>query len=109
MFKITQSTSYTWPISVNLATDGGKFETQTFDGKFKRLGTERLEQIREAVKSDKDFAEQVLEGWDGVTDGDGQAVPFSHGALQQLLDIPGVATAVVVAFLDSLAGLKRKN
>jgi hypothetical protein len=44
-----------------------------------------------------------------VTDGDGKDVPFSHKALDQMLDIPLLATAVVMAYFESLQGAKRKN
>jgi hypothetical protein len=112
MFKISQSQTYTWPVSVNIPTNGGQFDRQTFDGEFKRLSDSRLKEIRGKVESDQmtdaDFVREVMVGWSGVTDGDAD-VPFSQSTLAQLLEIPGVAGAVVLAVIESLAGLKRKN
>lgn len=112
MFKITQSQTYSWPVSVNIPTNGGQYDKQTFDGEFKRLSDARLKEIRSKVEADEltdaDFAREVMVGWKGVTDGE-QEVPFSAGALDQLLDIPGVSAAVVMAVIESLSGLKRKN
>ena len=51
----------------------------------------------------------MLVGWDGVNDDSGDAVPFSERSRDQLLDVPLVASAVVLAWLGSLTGIKRKN
>jgi hypothetical protein len=112
MFKIVQNPTYSWPVSVELPSDGGKTEKATFDAEFKRLTQSRVEEIRQAVERnemrDVDLAREVLVGWSGVVDGDGQ-VPFSESAKQQLLDIPMVATAIVTALLGSISGARRKN
>lgn len=112
MFKLTQSQSYTWPVSVNIPTDKGQFEKQTFDGEFKRMSDSRLKEIRTKVEADEmtdaDFSREVMVGWRGVSE-DGTEVPFSQAALDQLLDIPGVSAAIVMAVIESLSGLKRKN
>jgi hypothetical protein len=42
-------------------------------------------------------------------DADGDEVPFSEATKQQLLDIPTVAAAIIVAYFDSLTGTKAKN
>jgi len=112
MFKLTQSNTYTWPVSVNIPVNGGQYDKQTFDGEFKRLSDARLKEIRSSIEAgqltDADFVRELMVGWKGVTD-DGADVPFSQSTLAQLLDIPGVAAAVVMAVVESLAGLKRKN
>ena len=112
MFKLNQSTSYFWPVTVNLPAENGNFDKQTFDGEFKRLGDTRLKEIRAKVEAaeitDAEFVREVMTGWKGVTD-DGEAVPFSAGNLERMLEIPGVAGAVIMAVVESLSGLKRKN
>ena len=112
MFKLNQSTTYTWPVSVNIPTNGGQYDKQTFDGVFKRITDARLKEIRAAIEADQitdaQFVRELMVDWKGVTD-DGSDVPFSQEALDQMLNIPGVAAAVVVAVVESLSGLKRKN
>jgi hypothetical protein len=124
-FVLKQSTSYKWPVSVKLPADGGKFEKQTFDAEFKRLPQARINEIQADVQvrikaaernesvdgsiSDQSIADELLVGWDGVVDGDGDEVPFSEATKQQLLDIPTVAAAIIVAYFDSLTGTKAKN
>ena len=36
MFKIKQTPSFHWPVEVQVAGDGGKFERQSFDALFRR-------------------------------------------------------------------------
>ena len=106
MFKIAQSASYTWPVSVEVPTDGGRVEKATFDVQFKRLSQTRLNEIREAIEkgtiTDADLAREVIVGWSGITDDTG-AVPYSEAARDQLLDVPLVASAIVMSLFSSIA------
>jgi hypothetical protein len=113
MFVISQKATYTWPVSVDFPVDGGKTDRQTFDAEFKRMSQTRINEIRGLIErneiTDTELASEVLTGWSGVNDGNGDAVPFSEGARNQLLDVPLVASAVVMAWLGSRTGVKRKN
>lgn len=112
MFKLKQSASFFWPVDVNVMADGGQHQKQTFDAEFLRLGQKQLDELSAKVKvgemNDADFVRQVLVGWRGVVD-DGVEVPFSAGALDQLLDLPGLAASIVIAFGKAHAGIVRKN
>jgi len=112
MFKIVQNPTYTWPVTLEIPTDGGKTEKATFDAEFKRLTQSRVEEIRASVERgemrDIDLAREAMVGWSGVVDSDG-AVPYSESGRDQLLDIPQVASAIVMALLSSISGAKRKN
>lgn len=124
-FVLKQSDSYTWPVSIKLPANGGKRERQTFDAEFKRLPQSRINEIQllanNRVKalergddvgdgiSDLSIADEILVGWDGIVDGDGEPVPFSKGSKAQLLDVPFMAGAIIEAFFDSLVEQKRKN
>jgi hypothetical protein len=112
MFKISQNPTYTWPVSFELPTDGGRTEKFTFDAVFKRLKQSEIEDMRKQIETseinDADMVRQVLVGWNGVHDDTGE-IPFSEGALSTLLDVPTVSTAIILALLTSLSGAKRKN
>lgn len=113
MFVISQKTTYSWPVQVEFPTDGGKTERQTFDAEFTRMSQTRINEIRALIEkneiTDTELAAEVLVGWQGVNDGNGDAVPFTEGSRDRLLDVPLVAGAVVMAWLGSLTGVKRKN
>lgn len=112
MFKLSQSPEYTWPVEINLPADGGRTEKATFDAKFKRMTQSRMEEIRAAADRgelrDADLAREALIGWSGVIDENGE-VPFSEAARDRLLDVPMVASAIVLALLSSVSGARRKN
>lgn len=112
MFKIVQNPTYTWPVTVEFPADGGRVEKATFDIEFKRLTQTRLNEIRDAIEkgtiTDADLAREAIVGWSGITDENGP-VPYSEAARDQLLDIPLVAGAIVMAMFGSIAGAKRKN
>ena len=69
---------------------------------------ERNEQLEGGI-SDQSIADELLVGWSGVVDGDGDEILFSEELKEQLLDIPTVAAAIIVAYFDSLTGSKAKN
>ena len=112
MFKLDQSDTYAWPVTVQIPVDGGRYVAETFDAHFKRLTQQRLEQLRkdgiEGRITDMDFAREVMSGWAGVTFG-GADVAFSPSTFDQLLQRPGVATAIVLAFVSSQTGAPLKN
>lgn len=117
-FVLSQSASYSWPVSFDVPTDGGRHEPQTFDGQFKRLPQSRLgpivaelQQIEDLADLDQitEIAKEILIGWDGVTGDDGKEIPYSEKALSQLLEVPLLAVSIVKSYMDSIKGAKRKN
>jgi hypothetical protein len=54
-------------------------------------------------------ADEVLAGWSNVQDEDGEDVPFTAASKAELLNIPAVASAIVVAYFESVTGNKAKN
>lgn len=124
-FVLKQSASYTWPVSFKLPADGGKFEKQSFDAEFKRLPQGRINEIQAEVQArikaverneaiedgitDQSIAREILIGWSGIVDDEGDEVAYSTAARDQLLEVPTVAAAVILAYFDSLTGNKSKN
>jgi len=75
----------------------------------KRLkATERGEEPAVDI-SDQSIADEILVGWDGIVDGDGEPVPFSQASKAILLDVPTMAGALIGAYFESLAEQKTKN
>jgi hypothetical protein len=117
-FVLKQSETYTWPVVFDVPIDGGRHERQTFDGEFKRLPQskigpmvaelQRLEDLGDLERI-TEIAGDVVVGWSGINDDQGNEIPFSQKALQQLLEVPFLAVAVLKAYMDSIKGAKRKN
>jgi hypothetical protein len=55
------------------------------------------------------IARDVLVGWSGINDDEGKEIPFSQKGLDELLEVPFLAIAVLKAYMDSIKGAKRKN
>ena len=113
MFVISKSPAYFWPVSIEQPEDGGRNKKQTFDVQLKRLTQSQIKditiQIEKSETTDFKLCKEVIVGWRGVLDESNAEVPFSNGALDELLDIQGVAQAIVLALFESLSGSKRKN
>jgi hypothetical protein len=121
-FVLSKSATYTWPVRITLATDGGKQTVETLDAEFRRLPQSRINEIVRQARAaergrsqdgelieDQDAAKEIIVGWSGVTDDAGKEIPFSETALAQLLEIPTVAGQIVKAWFESLKDGKRKN
>jgi hypothetical protein len=117
-FVLKQSDTYSWPVAFDVPVDGGRHERQTFDGEFKRLPQSKvgpmvaeLQRLEDLSELDRitELAAEVLVGWSGVSDDNGKEIPFSQGALEQLLEVPLLSVAILKAYMDSIKGAKRKN
>lgn len=112
-FVLKQTDRYSWPVQIEIPVDGGRHDRQTFDAEFKRLPQSRIEEIMEgADKADLNFgvvADEILVGWKGVSDDKGDEFPFSEGNKAMMLEVPMLSASVVKAWLESLAGAKKKN
>ena len=118
---LKDSDSYTWPIVYRQPVSGGRREKQEFEAEFKRLPQSRINQIQDLAQkvidkdpdaseiSDVSIADEVLVGWDGIVDSDGEVIPYSKGTKAQLLDLPMMAGTLIEAYFTSLVEEKRKN
>lgn len=109
MFKIAASETYTAPVTVELP---GVKNKQVFDAEFKRLTLGEISKLlAHAANSkidDTDFCHEVMAGWKGVSDENGE-LPFSPVNLGTLLNIFPVAACIVNAYTASLSGARLKN
>ena len=121
-FKLSTATSYPWPVAGELA--GTRY---SFTAEFAFLDQERIDYLLVAsakraalLKRGEDdaslegvtaraIAAEVLVGWSGVTDDDGEPIDFTAASADKFLRIQGVAAAIVEAWGESLEGGKRGN
>jgi len=118
-FVLKRSDSYTWPVIYRQPVSGGRREKQEFDAEFRRLPQSRISEIQELAQqkvagdevevSDVLIADEVLMGWDGIVDADGESVGFSKASKAELLELPMMAGAIIEAYFSSLVEEKRKN
>lgn len=123
-FILSLQDSYFWPVKIELPKDG-RFEQTSFDGEFKRLPQDRVNEImimaqrlNIAVKNSEDLdgllkdveiADEVLCGWKGILDEDKKEVPFTEAMKATLLQVPGIAASITQSWVESTTRAKVKN
>lgn len=101
MFKLSTSDSYKYPVIVKIVDGTGRTNTYSFEAVFKRLPQSEIDSLLASSKNegvrDEDVVDQVLIGWSGIVDEQGEPVPFNHDTRHQVLDICPVRACVVKA------------
>lgn len=112
MFKQATSPTFWHPVKVDFTAEDGRQRTVEFDVKFKRL---KIEEARAKAKENEGnddadllFLQAVVEDWKRVPGDDGDEVPFSPEALQELYSI-GFGAPVVATYFRALPQAKQKN
>ena len=124
MFILKKEATFTHPIVFYTPSDGGTQKEETFDAVFKIIPQSRINEIGiQAQKKQKELdegifdgvkisdymvADEILVGWDGVTDGE-NPVPFTKATKKQLLDIAGLANILVEKYFNEVTKQKTKN
>lgn len=98
--------TYKWPVIAELPADG-RFERQSFDVVFRRLGRSQFKELAE--QGDAELLEAVLDGWEGVEDENGKPLPCTPAIRREMTDDPFFSRAVLKAYLESLEGAQAKN
>lgn len=114
MFTIKQKSNYFWPVNFEVPKSGGGYEKMPFSVEFKRLSATEISALRDRMGTaelpdDAAFCREVVTGWRDIKGDDGADLVFSPENLGAVLDVHGVAAAVVIAFFDSINTAKRKN
>jgi len=94
------------PVHVKGEIPGEDGKPGSFDFKLhcKRLGQGEIDVVMVDRKGEvKDFVRSVAEGWDGVLDESGEAVPFSRENLDEMLDNAGLPMVIMHTYLAQVA------
>ena len=124
MFILKKEATFTQPIKFYTPSDGGLQKEETFDAVFKIIPQSRINEIREqADKKQKELdegitdgenisdvliADEILVGWDGITDGE-KEIPYSKATKKQILEFPMLANRLVEIYFAELTKQITKN
>jgi hypothetical protein len=106
-FVRKKSSTFKWPVTVEFPVDGGRFEKETFDAVFKRIGRSEFQRLVD--KGDTDLIEAVMAGWEGMQDEAGKDIPFTSSTLKEQIEDPYWTRGVIGSYLKSLEGAAAKN
>ena len=125
MFILKKEATFTHPIVFYTPSDGGTQKEETFDAIFKIISQSRINEIGiQAQKKQKELdegifdgvkisdymiADEILVGWDGITDTEKNPIPFTKATKKQLLDIAGLANILVEKYFNEVTKQKTKN
>ncbi|EJB8688038.1 TPA: hypothetical protein RQL14_004330 [Vibrio vulnificus] len=90
-----------WPVDVVLPVDGGKVEKHPITIDLKILGTEEGYKI---LQGDVGLFKETITGWSGISDTQGQSLPFNEHHRDELLNNPFFALAAVKAYQQASNG-----
>lgn len=107
MFVLKKVSSYKWPVEVSVPVDGGKFAKQTFTAVFRKMSRSAFNELID--EGDDALVEQLIEGWEGIQDEQGDDLPYNPANKKLLFDDPYVLRAVIQAYTDSITGAPEKN
>jgi len=123
-FILEQSPTFKWPIVIREVQDGGRVRTHQFDAIYRRLPQSRMEAVQlqyQAMKAavtrnepldeipTRAIADEILEGWEGITEADGAAVPVTTETRRQLLEVATVADVLVTTYFEAHEKARAKN
>jgi hypothetical protein len=106
-FVLKKVSSYKWPVAVDVPVDGGKFKKETFTAVFKKMSRSAFNDLIE--QGDDALIGEIVEGWEGIKDEDGDEIEYSEKMRDELFDDPYVLRAVINAYTESLLGAQAKN
>ena len=106
--------TYCWPVEIRVPRDGGRWKKETFEVEFLNISQSRMNELIEGSEDqtlgDSGLWLEVLRGWSGIVDDEDKEIPFTAENLQSVLDVPGVAQALITALMESrLGGQARKK
>lgn len=114
MFIIKKSETYRYPVTFSSPGEDGTPQENTFTAIFSRITEDELQEYaNKAVAgkiNDRKFLQNVLVGWEGITESEGgPEVKFSPATRDKLLNIIGFGKACSRAFFQSVEDAARKN
>ena len=112
-FRLSLSKTFKWPVEFSYpAETGGELETATFTATFLRVSsTEAFEEIRKSSDEDvKGLASQILLGWEGIQDVDGEDFPYSEENKAALFEqISSLVPALLATWESAMTEAAKKN
>lgn len=120
-FTLVEAPTFWWPVTVRVPDPEtpGKTISQTLQAQFSPKTRDAELALNEAfarLKTDRERAEaeienwlDIIKGWDGVVDGNGNPVAFSQEALRAALQWQWFRSGLAKAYADSAFGLEAER
>jgi hypothetical protein len=108
-FKIIVSDTVAVAVKGHIPDEKGALQAFSFSLVCRRLKSDALAQAA-GEKTAVEFVRDVVIDWSGVTDATDTPLPFTGPALDELLNIPGMAGVIGAAYMQTCGARgKEKN
>lgn len=106
MFLLKKDNRFDWPVDVCVPLGDGKHSTHRFTATFDLIPADKMSEYIKLSATDGDGAISLdcLVGWDGVSDENEKPISFNDETRRELLAIPYVRRAVVMAYFAAMNG-----
>jgi hypothetical protein len=102
MLTLNQSPTYQAPVRWSTLDANGEMQEFVFLATFERFTMAQIREFFEgSQKTFEEVAAQALKGWQHVCDASGKPLEFTPGHVQAVLNMAGMATAVVEGLVKS--------
>lgn len=112
MFKLAQSPEFWVPVEFEWTTEKGAREIVKFRVRCKRLALDAITALQQRIRDesllDDAVAREIVVGWDGIADEDGNVAAFNEESFARFLQL-GTAGAIVVAYFNAYPRARVKN
>ena len=106
MLKIVRNPEFKVPVTVYTPANGGQRE-DSFSVLFRALTrSEQTDHDLSTVDGSDAFLRDVVRGWDGLIDDDGQPFAYNDANFSMLLDLQYFRVALVQAYFNATTGIK---
>ncbi len=103
MFKLTKHRLVkAWPATISLASDNGTIQTHDITLDLTLLDTGEFNDL--SKQGDPTFFKQVIKGWSGIGDENGNPLPFNPKNLKAAVQNPAFTAAALTAYMDAAQG-----
>lgn len=98
---------YTTTVKVKQA---GSDTTESFSATFKKLTQSEFQKLMSAGKLDREITDEVLLGWKGIKDDEGNEISFDNDEEREMvLQISGFCGSIVAKMVEDNTGGRIKN
>lgn len=109
MFILDDTKKTRWfPVEVEVFNDEGRKRTFPFDGEFETTTQDEVNDFLNRCMKDVEIADQKLVGWRNIQTPDGGQLEVNAENRRRLIQQPGVARAIVKAWMKSV-GIEAKS
>lgn len=102
MFKIVENRTFKHTVKVMMPSDGG-YDSEEFEATLKYLQTEEVGKFDlNAVDGTTNFLKHIVVRLDGLTDENGQPLPYSDKLRDLVISMPNAREAILKAFFNAV-------